>query len=58
MKDLQEDPTLEQVDFTQQLLPRKLDDTPSKKLCEYNKLWYKQLTIGTNSNYICIFYYY
>ena len=42
MKDPQEDPTLEQVDFKQQSLPHKLDDTQSKKLCEYNTFYQKK----------------
>ena len=89
MKDLEENPTLEEVDFMQQSLSHTLmeeptqhvpmyymatfstsdntkqkgkynlkDETPSKKSCEYNKLCHKQLTIGTSTNYICIFYYY
>ena len=75
MKDPQEDPTLEEVDFMEQSLHHKLmeeptkhvpiyhmerfstsggikrkrdyylkDQTPSKKLCEYNYLYHKQLT--------------
>ena len=58
MKDLQEDSTLEQVHFMQQLLPRKLDDTISMKLCEYitSYIINNEHTIGTNDNYTCIFY--
>ena len=42
MKDPLEDPTLEQVDFMQQSLSHKLDDTPSKKLCKYINFHHKR----------------
>ena len=42
MKDPRNDPTLEHIDFMQQSLLHKLDDTSSKKLCECNNLYHKQ----------------